>query len=160
MSPTAIESPLFRGLTENQAEQVVRLGMGVMLSGGDELFTLGDEARSIYVVLRGRIALTLPLKLPGQPQELVLEEIAPTATLGWSAMVPPHRFTFGARALDEAALFSLPSADLLELFSVEPAIGYVVMRNLAETVGHRVTKLQVMWSRQIQQILDARVGAG
>ena len=51
---------LLKGLAPEDALRIVKLGTAVPVPAGSELFGLGDEADSLYLVTRGRIRLTLP----------------------------------------------------------------------------------------------------
>ena len=74
--------------------------------------------------------------------------------VGWSGLVPPHRYTLNASAPLVTELLALPRAALLAHFAACPAVGYVVCRNLAGIVGQRLQVLQAMWLREMQRSLD------
>ncbi|HEY3355047.1 MAG TPA: cyclic nucleotide-binding domain-containing protein [Polyangia bacterium] len=150
---------LTRGLSAAHAEALLGLGERVAVASGAPLFALGADADRLYLVERGRIALTLPITVRGADQDIFVEEKAAGETVGWSALVPPHRFTLSARAIAEAELLALPRAPLLALLAAEPALGFAVMSNMAAVIGRRLLKLQTMWVREVQRVVDARFGA-
>jgi hypothetical protein len=78
--------------------------------------------------------------------------------LGWSALVPPHRFTLKATAAVETELLSIPREDLMKLFSSRPEVGLVVLTNLAAIVGQRFQVFQTMWLRQVQRAVEMQNG--
>src|SRR5512134_103937 len=129
---------LLAGLAEDEAARVLELASRQVLLAGAVLFNLGDAADSLFVVERGRIALTLPMKVRGQEQDVLIEERGAGQTLGWSALVPPHRFTLKAAALVDSEVFGLSRTALADIFSARPGVGYVVARNVSAVVGQRL----------------------
>jgi len=145
---------LLEGLTDEEAAQVAALGSRIELSAGEVLFKLGDPAQSQYVVEQGRIVLTLPMRVRGGEQDALIEERGPGQALGWSALVPPHRFTLKAAAAVDAAVLALPREALLAHFEARPEVGYRVARNVAAVVGQRLQVFQAMWLREMQRVVE------
>jgi len=158
-SPEERAPELTRGLSPAQVEAVLGLGESVAVPSGAVVFPLGAEADRLFIVERGRIALTLPFTLRGTEQDLFIEEKGPGETVGWSALVPPHRFTLSGRAAVDTRVLVIARAPLLALLEREPAIAFGVMRNLAGMIGTRLVKVQAMWIREVQRTVDARFGS-
>jgi CRP-like cAMP-binding protein len=142
------------GVGEEDAGRVLALASHTRLSAGQVLFNLGDAAQSLFVVERGRVALTLPMKVRDQEQDVLIEERAPGQSLGWSALVPPHRFTLKASAAVDSHVLELPRAALFDHFEAHPAVGYAVTRNVSMVVGHRLQVMQTMWLREVQRVVE------
>jgi CRP-like cAMP-binding protein len=142
------------GIGAEEAERVLALASRVRLSAGQVLFSLGDAAESLFVVERGRIALTLPMKVRDREQDVLIEERSPGQGLGWSALVPPHRFTLKASAAVDSEVLGLPRAALFAHFDAHPEVGYAVTRNLSSVIGHRLQVMQTMWLREVQRVVE------
>jgi len=151
---TSTRPDLLAGLAEEEAGRVLALGNRSTLSAGAVLFNLGDAADSLFVVERGRIALTLPMKVRGQQQDVLIEERGAGETLGWSALVPPHLFTLKAAALVESEVVALPRTALADHLAAHPAVGYLVARNVSAVVGQRLQLFQTMWLREMQRVVE------
>ena len=147
---------LFRGLDDAEAQDIRSLAVRVELEPGQRLFRLGDEADRLFVVERGRIALTLPLKVREREEDVLVEERLPGQAFGWSALIPPHHFTLTAGAPVDSAVLALPRAALHAHFAARPSVGYLVTRNLAAIVGHRLQVVQAMWLREVQRVVAQR----
>ena len=145
---------LLAGLTDDQAEEVAALGSGKTLAAGEVLFDLGDAAGSLFVLEAGRVALSLPMKVQGTEKDVLIEERIPGEAFGWSALVPPHRFTLKASASMESEVLMLPRAALLDHFAARPEVGYAVTRDVATIVGQRLQVLQAMWLREMQRVVE------
>jgi CRP-like cAMP-binding protein len=150
------QSDLLKGLTEAQAADIVALGSRISLQSQADLFRLGADADSLFLITRGRIALTLPMQLHGREEDVLVEERFSGQAVGWSALIPPHRFTLKATALLETDVIALPRTALLEHFAANPSVGYVVTRNLASVVGQRLQVFQAMWLREMQRVVHLR----
>jgi len=145
---------LLKGLSQDEVDAILALGTTNTLSHGWELFHLGDVADSIYLVRRGRIRLTLPMPVRGRDEDVLVEESRPGEAVGWSALTPPYRFTLTAKAPLETQVIALPREALLEYFDAHPAVGRLVLLNLAALIGHRLQLFQAMWLREMQRTVE------
>ena len=153
----AFDQPeLLRGLSREEAEGIRALGTPVRVPSGGQLFSLGAPADTLFVVERGRIALTLPMQLRQQEEDVLIEERSPGQTFGWSALIPPHRFTLKATAPLDSEVLAIPRAALLRHFADRPDIGYIVTQNVAEVMGQRLQVFQTMWLREMQRAVDLK----
>lgn len=144
---------LLAGLAPEDCTAVLALGAETHLAGGHVLFDLGADATNLYVVRHGLIALTLPMEVRGQAQDVLIEERGPGQTVGWSALIPPHRFTLKATAPLGTDLLVLPRRALADYLDAHPEAGYQVARNVAAVVGQRLQVFQAMWLRQMQRVV-------
>ena len=150
------QADMLHGVSAGGAEQLTALGSRIHISSGAPLFELGTEARDVFLIERGRISLTLPLRIGASQEDVMVEERTAGQMVGWSGLIPPHRFTLKASAQIDTDLIVLPRAPLLEFFDANPAIGYVVMRNVAAIVGQRLQVFQAMWLREMQRFVEAQ----
>ena len=150
----AVESELLKDLDVGAARAVLALGEPVHLAAGAVLFELGADANTLFLIERGRISLTLPMQVEGRAADLLVEEKAGGQVVGWSAVIPPHRFTLKAAAPVATELLAIPREALLTHFAGHPAVGYRVTRNIATIVGQRLQVFQAMWLRQMQRLVE------
>lgn len=151
MRARAIE--LLKDLDPGDAVGIIALAERLMLPAGSVLFKLGGEADCVYAIENGRISLSLPMQVGGREQEVLVEERTAGETVGWSALVPPHRFTLTAMTLIDSEVLAFPRAALLRHFASDPAVGLLVTRNVASVMGQRLQVLQAMWLREIQRVV-------
>jgi CRP/FNR family transcriptional regulator, cyclic AMP receptor protein len=146
---------LLAGLTDREAMDVLALGTPVTLAAGEILFPLGAAANSLYLIQVGLITLSMPMQIAGREEEVRIDERLPGQTVGWSTLIPPHRFTLTATAPVMTELLAFPREKLLQHFESQPLVGYAVARNIAALVGERLQVFQAMWLRQVQQMVNA-----
>ena len=145
---------LLANLSVRDAERLLALGTRLSLKAGDTLFRLGMDANALYLIERGRIALSLPMQLGAHHEDVLIEERVPGQTLGWSALIPPHRFTLNASAPLATELIAFSRATLLAHCTVHPEVGYQVAMNVAATIGQRLQVFQAMWLREMQRTVN------
>jgi CRP/FNR family cyclic AMP-dependent transcriptional regulator len=150
------QTDLLNGLSEEEARRLVAVGVPVAVPAGGVLFHLGDHANRVYNVVRGRITLTLPMQVRGSEEDVLIEERLAGETLGWSGLIPPHRFTLKATAPVESEVIAFSREALLGHFAANPAVGYTVTRNVAAVIGHRLQVFQTMWLREMQRVIETR----
>ena len=151
-----VNADLLKGLKPEEAESVLALGKRILLASGAELFHLGDTAECIYLISRGRLRLTLPMQIRSQQEDVLVEERSSGQTVGWSALIPPYKFTLTATASLETEVIALPREALDRYFVAHPDTGYAVSLNLSNVVGQRLQIFQAMWVREIQRMVELR----
>jgi CRP/FNR family transcriptional regulator, cyclic AMP receptor protein len=149
---------LLKSVSAHDADAVLALSRPVALASGAVLFQLGGDADHLYVIIRGRVNLTLPMQVFRQEQDILVEERVAGQTLGWSALIPPHRFTLKATAQIDTELLAFPRAALLDHLATHPRVGYAVVGNVAATVGQRLQVFQAMWLREMKRVLELSRG--
>ena len=147
---------LLDGLSPAEAEQILELGTRLIVPSGTLLFRLGDPADRLFLTERGRIRLTLPMHLRGKEEDVLVEERSPGQTVGWSALIPPYRFTLSAAASLDTEVIALPQKALREYMAAQPAVGCKIALNLAVVIGHRLQLFQTMWLREMERTVQAR----
>jgi CRP/FNR family cyclic AMP-dependent transcriptional regulator len=71
---------------------------------------------------------------------MTIEEVQPGRIFGWSSLVKQRRFTASARALEPATVVTIDADELNSLFDLNPHVGFVVMKQLAEVIASRLRR--------------------
>jgi CRP-like cAMP-binding protein len=151
---------LLKSMSAADADAVLALGSRFTLPSGTVLFQLGADADRLYVIDRGRVNLTLPMQVFGHEEDILVEERVAGQTLGWSALIPPHRFTLKATAQIDTELLAFRRTALLDHFAAHTNVGYAIVGNVAATVGQRLQVFQAMWLREMKRVLELSRGTG
>lgn len=147
---------LTSGLAPSEAEKILAFGTRMIVPSGTCLFQLGDPADRLFVLETGSVKLTLPMKVRGHEENVFVEERSPGQAVGWSALIPPYRFTLTATAVENTRVIAVPRQALLDYFSANPAAGCKIALNLAVVIGHRLQLFQTMWLREMQRTVELR----
>jgi CRP-like cAMP-binding protein len=148
---------LFRGLETATLGRLAALASLRKISQGQSIFVLGQEARQVYLLRSGRVGLFLPIAVSGGSQSVTVQQKHPNEIIGWSALVPPHQYTMGARAEVETELIGFSRADLVSWFESDHRSWALVMANLAQTIAGRLSQLQVIMLRDLQRWVAERM---
>lgn len=150
------QTELLAGLSESEAGELMALGTQISVRKGERLFNMGEPADRMFLLVNGWISLTLPMTIRGQEEDVLVEERLAGETLGWSGLIPPHRFTLNATATADSDLIAFSRAPLLEHFKNHPPVAYTVVRNVGSVIGHRLQIFQTMWIREMQRSVELR----
>ncbi len=145
---------LFAGQSNYMLEEIAFLASEVELEAGEWLFHEEEYASHLYLISEGAISLCLNLYLNGSCQHI--EAASPLGVwevIGWSAVVKPHIYTFGARAVKKSRLVAFEAEPLRELLDDNPGFGYYLLKNLAEVIGDRLTNKCV---QLLSLVLDSK----
>ena len=132
---------LLAGLAEDEVSAFSRLCRKTSYPAGAVLFAEGAEAPTLYLLLDGTIDLRFAM--PGGARAgttVTIDE--PGETSGWSAVVPPHVYRSSGMCRTAATVLEVERFALVPQFEANPHMGYVLMRNIAELVGRRLTQVE------------------
>ena len=110
-------------------------GTELHLIRGDVLFNEGDPPESLYLVLRGRMAIALAN--PIDRRESVVALMEADDLFGEMGMLDDGPRSAMARALEPSTVLSIPYQPILEMFDENPKLLWNVARLLAQRI--RVT---------------------
>ncbi len=150
------KAPLFGECSADELTRLAALVGDRALADGELIFQQGDPARELMLVAAGEIHLEMPVTILGQSRSLRFDTKKRGEIVGWSALVPPYRYTLSARAGGAATLATLPARDLAVLFDADPLLGFHIMRRLAALVAQRLELTRSLWVREIQRNLEER----
>lgn len=110
---------------------------------GAELTREGQITDGLSIVLSGRVALRTLVPERGMVTILTVE---PGDIVGWSAIVPPHRGTATAIAIEPVRLLELPGEPLRALLRSDHALAASVYPRVLQAVSRRLsaTRLQLL----------------
>ncbi len=113
---------------------------------GDYIFKEGDDAKNLYAVIEGKVALEIE---KNSSTKISINDIIHGMTFGFSALVETEEknYTSSAKALTDVKLYVWKAADLEALFSKNHEMGFLFMKRIAKIIK---TRLQI---RNIQ-LLD------
>lgn len=123
-------------------------GREVVLADGELLGREGAVADAWFVVRSGRVGLEAHVPGAGSIRFLT---VGPGELVGWSWMVPPHRWTTDARAVGEVHAVALDGACLRRHCAEDPALGERLALRIAQVVAERLAAARL-------QLLDLYAG--
>ena len=135
-------SQLFQGLSDEQLQLFSAICEDVPVEKGTRIFEEGEHARFVYVVERGRVALTMRLDRPdgSVTHPTTVASLGPGEAFAWSAIVDPTVLTLSAQAVEDSNLVRIDGEKLREMLNSRRDVGYLVMVNVAKLLGGRLAQ--------------------
>lgn len=126
---------LFADLAPDFVEILARHAGTRRLADNQVLFHYGEPARAFYLITSGRISVEVAA-LEGPA--LQLQDLPPGAVLGWSWVIPPHRWSFQARAEGATEVIEFDGTAILAECEANPRFGYQLLRRFASLMSERL----------------------
>ena len=104
------------------------------------IFEADRPADAFHVVLAGRVAIQITSPNRGS---LVVDTIGPGDVLGISWLLPPYRWTFGARALLPTETIAVDAVALRSRCDSDPVLGHAVHRGFASIIHNRMASARI-----------------
>jgi len=131
---------LLKDLAPDEAEAFLSRCQRKIYADGKLLFAEQSDADHLYLLVSGRIDLLF--ELPAQKGTATLASRAPGDAVGWSTVVPPHRYRFSGVCVGPTNVLEIDRATLKSLFYTNYHLAYIFMRNIAVLSGDRLLRVQ------------------
>jgi CRP-like cAMP-binding protein len=132
--------PFFAGLPEQVVTLVAGCAVNVHFHPGQHLFHEGEPADTFYVIRHGRVSLEV--HAPAGPS-VVVDSAHADDVVGWSWLVPPHRWLFDARATEETSAIAFDGACLRDKCDTDPAVGYALLQRVVQVMSTRLQSARI-----------------
>jgi len=132
---TLKKAEYFKWLTDNDLKFVDRICHEEEFDAGDFIFHEGDEAKNLYVVKEGKVAICMEEGLSKPVTVCVVPE---GGGFGWSTLVKPNKFVGGAKCLEKSHIIVIDGAEMYQLCQANVRICGAVMGNIAQLVSSRL----------------------
>jgi CRP-like cAMP-binding protein len=146
--------PLFEGLSQFDVRTLSEIAHERSCERGEELITRGQVVSNLYIIAEGRFALTILLSAGDKSRQTTIETKGAGETLGWSALVRQRTSIYSVYCVWPARIIEFRRGALEVLMNADGALGFRLLRNVAELVGDRATVLQNLWREEIEQHPD------
>jgi CRP-like cAMP-binding protein len=137
------EHPFLRGMDEAQLKLLVGCASNVSFGQGEYLFREGEDADCFYILRHGKVSLETFAPGKGAIAILTLGE---GEILGWSWLVPPHKWSYDGRALELTRAVSLDGKCLRAKCEEDHDLGYEIFKRFSVIISQRLaaTRIQLM----------------
>ena len=127
------QSDLLWGLEKNFIKEFIESAMKKTHPEGYNLFNAGDAADFFYILVKGKIRLTLG----EQNKATYLVEHAGEA-FGWSGLVGMPKYSASAECVEESMVMIFAKEFVRDVTDADPANGMRFYRRLARMLGNRL----------------------
>ena len=119
------------------------------------IFEKGDLANQFYILLKGRIKLTL-----GETGQSVYIVSHAGEAFGWSSLIDRETYTASAECMTPVKLLRFDQEKVLKIIEEDPANGLVFFKRLADILGNRLLHSYKMISTALQTEESFSFGTG
>lgn len=136
--------PWFAELKPEHFNRIVEAATLRHVRAGEELFKEGDKEDCFYVVIEGRVALSIFVPHRGKVRIYTAE---PMDMIGWSVATPVVRQrTASATVVQPGRLVAFDAEKVRQMCEEDHDFGYLFMRRVANIIAGRLlaTRLQLI----------------
>ena len=110
---------------------------------GELLAREGETAKAFFLIQAGHVAVDLHTPSRGVASIMT---VGPGEIVGWSWLVPPHRWQFDCRAVDAVQGLLFDAEWLREKCEQDHELGYQLLKQLVTVIANRLaaTRLQLL----------------
>ena len=137
------EHRFFHGMDPGFLSELAAHAYAREFDTGSLLVREGDPAEEFLLLFHGKVALEI--ELPDRPRR-TLQTVGPGEVLGWSWLVPPHRWRLDGRALKPTRVLGLSASHLRSALEARPEQGYRFLLRLVPVIAQRLenTRIQLL----------------
>ena len=129
-------SDFFMDMGKNFTMEVLDISEKLSQKEGDLLFHEGDQANHFFVLLKGRVKLSL-----GDTGPVVYMVRHPGEIIGWSGLIGRDVYTASGECMEATNLLKFNRDNFLELLKKYPQNEALLFKRLAEMLGNRLLEL-------------------
>lgn len=132
--------PHFSELSVKDLEEIAKITSVRDFKAGDELFSEGDSASYLMILLTGEIDIVYEL---GSGQKVVADTLMAGDELAWSALLEPFYLTASGVAHKSGNLMQIEAAELRRMCQEDTNFGFLMMKQVAMTLRDRLSGIRV-----------------
>ena len=130
----------FKGLEQDFIQFLAENARELTIKEGNVLFQQGKTADRFYLVRAGQVSVQVPA-LVGPTLELQL--LGEDQILGWSWLIPPYRWHFAARSIEDSDVLEFDGSAILRHCEEDPRFGYELLKRFAALMSARLDAARV-----------------
>ncbi|MGF1579378.1 MAG: cyclic nucleotide-binding domain-containing protein [Gemmataceae bacterium] len=126
------EYDFFNNFSEQHLMKLAAGAKTFRLATGEYLAREGAPGSGLYLLQSGQISLHMQAPNKGTVH---VQDVGPGNLVGWSWLVPPHKWQFDCRAVDDVKGLGFDGGWLRELCEQDHVLGYQLLKQMI-TVMH------------------------
>jgi len=126
-------SDCFMGMGKQFTVEVLDIAEKLFRNEGEVLFQEGNPAKHFYVLLKGRVKLSL-----GDTGPVIYMVRQPGEIIGWSGLIGRAIYSASGECMEETNLLKFNRDVFLEILKKYPRNEALLFKRLAEMLGNRL----------------------
>ena len=149
------QKDIFWAMDKDFVKKIMNVSVTESHKQGVLLFQQGDRANQFYILLKGRIKLSL-----GETGQVVYIVSNAGEAFGWSSLLDRENYSASAECMTPTKVLRFNKANVLQILEKDPASGLVFFKRLADILGNRLLNSYTMISTTAQTDLSPSYGTG
>jgi CRP-like cAMP-binding protein len=133
------QSDLLLGTSMDFVKKIMDISRMISHAQGDVLFRENDAARYFYILLNGRVKLSV-----GEGGRVVYDVGKNGEAFGWSSLIGREVYSASAECVEPTKLLITDRKKLSQILENDPANGIIFLKHLAATLGNRLIETYKM----------------
>jgi CRP-like cAMP-binding protein len=105
------------------------------------LFEEGDPARTLYLLLRGKVLVKV--EIASRAEQVCIAVLThPGQVIGWSALLPDNHYTATVTCSEDTRLAGFDRESCMRALEADPVTGFAVMKHISEVISGRLRNIQ------------------
>ena len=149
------QKDIFRAMNKSFIKKIMDVSTTESYEPKDLLFQQGDLANHFYILLKGRVKITL-----GEIGQSVYIVSHAGEAFGWSSLIDRETYTASAECMTPVKLLRFDQEKVLKILEEDPTNGLVFFKRLAGILGNRLLQSYKMISTAVQTEVSPSLGTG
>ncbi|MBI2831440.1 MAG: response regulator [Chloroflexi bacterium] len=132
-------SQLFWRLSDSQIDKITGITREETCGAGTHVFSAGDRARYLYIVVSGKVALEMEIRIGSRTRKKVVNDvITKNQVFGWPSVTERPAFSGSATCIEDTRLLEVDGERLRALCDADYDLSRKVMYELVNLVSDRL----------------------
>ena len=149
------QKDIFWAMRKELVKEIMDIAVTESHQQGEWLFHGGDPANAFYILLKGRVKLTL-----GETGHVVYIVSNAGEAFGWSSLIGRDSFSASAECMAQTKLLKIDKNKLKNILEKDTANSFILFKRLAEILGNRLLQSYTIISSTSPNELSLAFGSG
>jgi CRP-like cAMP-binding protein len=149
------QKDIFWAMSKDFVKEIMESSVTESHKEGEWLFREGDPANTFYILLKGRVKLSM-----GDTGHAVYIVSNAGEAFGWSSLINRERFSASAECTAPTKLLKFDKEKLHKILEKDPGNSLILFKRLAELLGNRLLQSYTIISSASQAEISPSYGTG
>ena len=149
------QKDIFGGMDRDIVKKIMDIAITESHQEGEWLFRAGDPANTFYILLKGRVKLSL-----GETGHVIYIVNNAGEAFGWSSLIGRKDFSASAQCMTQTKLIKFDQEKLQKVLDKDPLNSLILFKRLAEILGNRLLQSYTIISSTSPTAISPSYGTG
>jgi CRP-like cAMP-binding protein len=130
------QSDLLLGTSMDFVKKIMEVSHMISHEKGEILFRENDPAQSFFILLNGRVKLSI-----GEGNRAVYDIGKNGEAFGWSSLIGRENYSASAECVEQTKLLVMDCNKLDKILEEDPSNGIIFFKHLSATLGNRLLEI-------------------